>query len=96
MDIKYQLYGAKELDANLKTLPLRVQKKVIKTGLQKAQRVLRSQARARARSLPNKWPKDNVDMSSLLAKHIIVDTPKMKNQFPGCFSVYVRLRPGFN
>ena len=87
MKAGFVILGAKETEAQLRTLGRRVQQKVVKQAVRAAQKPLLERARANARSISRAGR-----MGPLLAKHIVIKTPK--RQKPGIYALHVQMRAG--
>lgn len=75
---------------NLNTLGLRVQRSVVRKAVRASQKPMQINARGAARGLGSEHDSDGVDMSELLAKNIVIATPK--RQQPGSYSLHVQMR----
>lgn len=92
MKITFQIDGAKELMDNLSTLGLRVQRKVVRQAVRAAQKPMQAAGRSAARALGSEVDSDGVDMSELLAQHIVIAVPR--KQQAGSYSLHVQMRAG--
>ena len=87
MKAGFVILGAKETEAQLRTLGRRVQQKVVKQAVRAALKPLQARARANARSISRAGR-----MGPLLARHIVIKTPK--RQKPGVYALHVQIRGG--
>jgi hypothetical protein len=92
MKITFTLEGGTELMKNLGTLPLRVQKNVVRKAVRAAQKPMLTAARAAALALGSEHDADGVDMSELLARNIVITAPR--RQINGSYSLHVQMRRG--
>lgn len=87
MKAGFVIVGAKELEANLKTLGRKVQKRVVRQAVRAAQKPLLARAKANARSISRAGR-----MGPLMAKNIVIKAPK--KQRPGTYALHVQMRAG--
>lgn len=92
MRVSFQLEGATQLEANLKTLGRRVQKKVVRQAVRAGQKILLARAKANARALGHGQSHPGRDMSELLARNTVIAAPRKQN--PGSYSLHVQMRKG--
>ena len=90
MATRFVIDGAEALEAQLKTLPANVQKRVVRKAVRASQNVLVKAARDDAGALPTS-PLTGGRMRALLRKHIV---PKVGKQRRGSYSIHVQMRSG--
>ena len=86
----FVIEGAEELEAKLKTLPVKVQQDVVRKAVRAAQNVLVKAARDDAGTLPTS-PLTGGTMRALLRTHIV---PKVAKKQKGSYSIHVQMRSG--
>lgn len=82
-----EVTGLAELERNLKALPDRVAKKVLRSAMRSGANIVKKEAQRRA-------PRGDSPDSPFLAEHIIVRTPKRRAPSSRKFAVLVLVRPG--
>ena len=87
----FVIEGAAELEAKLQTLALKLQKRVVKGAVRAGQKPMQMRARSNARALPRSTRRDGA-MARLLAKHIVIKTPRKQRR--GSYSLHVQMRSG--
>jgi hypothetical protein len=86
MKTGFYIEGGEQVEAMLKTLPAKMQKRVIRKAVRAAQKPLLKKARANAQAMS----KAGV-MGPLIAKHIQIRAPKRQRR--GSYSLHVQMRP---
>jgi len=91
MKAGFTFTGLEQIDKQLRTLPIKAQKKVVRGAVRVALKPMLQQAKANAKALPvtERW---GGKMASLLARNIVIKAPR--RQRPGSYSLHVQMRPG--
>lgn len=96
MRIGFVIEGAAELDRNLATLGSRIERSVIRRAVREAQQPMLKAAQANARALHRgsgglfAAGEDDLSMSELLARNIVIAAPK--RQIRHSYSLHVQMR----
>ena len=88
MKMRFQITGAKELEAKLKTLPLRLQKKVVRQAVRKAQKPMQVSAKANAQALVGGT------MGGLIARSLQVRARRKQKR--GSYTINVQFKAGMD
>lgn len=92
MKMTIVIEGAKELEANLATLPQRIERKVIRQAVRDGQRPMLAAAKSNAAALGKGIEHHGRDMSALLAKNIVIKAPRKQKK--GSYALHVQMRAG--
>jgi len=86
MQVGFSIDGLRQIEAQLRTLPVKAQKTVVRQAVRSALKPMLAEAKSKAISVVGG------EMGSLLARHIVIAAPKRQRH--GTYSLHVQMRRG--